>query len=174
MSTIPIDTNGLRWFDESPGAGDPTCTCSHCDQVIADEVPIRLWNAAGQEARLHQRCFALRTGAPPETEWMPAEDLGEPPPEEGPIDLGACCACLCVGPSVRNLVMLNVRAPIPGTGWGCVLCPLPNDGALAVVCDLCRDLGLEIVEAIEGYASQRQRVRRDTLSVPFDHKDIPH
>ncbi len=172
MPTLPLDTNGLRWFDTSPSAGDPDCICSHCDQVISGEMPLRLWNASGQEARLHQRCFAIRTGALVETEFVPTMDIDEVPDELG--DLGACCACLCVGASVRNLVMLPVRAPVPGTGWGCVVCGLPNDGALAVVCDLCLDLNLEIVEAIDGYATKGQRVWRDTLTVPFDHRDIPH
>jgi hypothetical protein len=59
MTTLQIDTNGLRWFDDSPSAG-PDCMCSHCDQPIAEEVPIRLWNTARQEARLHWRCFLAR------------------------------------------------------------------------------------------------------------------
>lgn len=173
MPTLEIDTHGLRWFDDSPSAGDPTCICSHCDQVIAGEVPLRLWNAHGQEARLHQRCFAVRTGAPEVTEFIPAVDLDEPPPEEE-LGILTCCACRQSGPTVRNLVLLPVRAPVPGTGWGCVVCGLPSDGAIAVVCDTCLEADAPIVEAIEGYASKGGRVRRDTLTVPFDHKPIPH
>lgn len=177
MSTIPIDTNGLRWFDTSPSAGDPACTCSHCDQVIADEVPIRLWNAAGQEARLHQRCFAIRTGAPPETDFVPLhedEEIDLSEEEDGPIMIGPCCACRRTDVELRNLVMLHVRAPVLGTGWGCVVCGLPSDGALAIVCDACLEEDRPIVDAIEGYATKGQRVPRDTLTVPFEHKLIPH
>ena len=59
MAMPQIDTNGLRWFDDSPSAG-PDCTCSHCDEPITDEVPIRLWNVTKQEARLHWSCFLAR------------------------------------------------------------------------------------------------------------------
>jgi len=172
-----LDTNGLRWFDDSPEAGDPACICSHCDQVIGGEVPLRLWNAAGQEARLHQRCFALRTGAPPDVEPIPLtedDDLLDLLHEEPPIIVGRCCACRRTGVELRNLVTLHVRAPVPGTGWGCVVCGLPSDGALAIVCDTCLEQDRPILDAIEGYAARGGRVRSDTLTVPFDHKAIPH
>ena len=173
-----LDTNGLRWFDDSPEAGDPACICSHCDKIIADEVPIRLWNAHNQEARLHQRCFAARTHSPPDVEPIPFTedaDLADLLHEEpGPIAIGACCACRRTDVELRNLVTLHVRAPVPGSGWGCVVCGLGNDGALAIVCDACLERDAPIVDAIAGYAARGGRVRSDTLTVPFDHKAIPH
>jgi len=60
----------------------------------------------------------------------------QPQPEALP-DLGACCICETTGTTVRNLVMMGVRAPVAGTGWGCETCHIPNDGAVAVVCDAC-------------------------------------
>lgn len=64
----------LRWFSDSPDAGDPRCLCSYCgeriearpedlevweEEVNADEgEPVRLWNTASNlEARFHARCF---------------------------------------------------------------------------------------------------------------------
>jgi len=178
MPTLPLNTHGLRWFDDSPSAGDAACTCSHCGRIIADEVPIRLWNASGQEARLHQRCFAARTHSPPDVEAVPLteeDDLLDLLQEEAPpITVGRCCACRRVDVECRNLVMLHVQAPVPGTGWGCVVCGLPNDGALALVCDGCLERNAPILDAIEGYASKGGRIARDTLTVPFEHKAIPH
>ncbi len=57
--------------------------------------------------------------------------------EDEPPDLGPCCACGKSGPDVRNIMMLHVRAPVPGTGWGCFACKLPLNGAVAVLCDIC-------------------------------------
>jgi len=51
-------------------------------------------------------------------------------------DLGPCCVCGGLE-DVQTIVMLDKKAPIAGTGWGCVVCDLPSDGAVAVVCDLC-------------------------------------
>ena len=175
---IEINTNGLRWFDTSPGEGDPDCTCSHCDQVIADgEVPLRLWNAAGQEARLHQRCFAQRTGALGETEFAAMADdqeINAASEIRDDIDVGACCACGRSDREVRNIIALAFRAPVPGTGWGCVVCGLPSDGAIAVVCDQCLELDAPIVEVCNGYATNGKRLNRIFVTEPFDHKDIPH
>ena len=56
---------------------------------------------------------------------------------EGDPDLGECCVCRQAGHTVRNIVMLGFKAPVPGTGWGCAVCGLPANGALAVVCDRC-------------------------------------
>ena len=49
-------------------------------------------------------------------------------------DLGPCCCCGGTE-RVRDIVMLSRKAPVPGTGWGCVVCGLPNDGASYVCCD---------------------------------------
>lgn len=66
---------------------------------------------------------------------MRAIDPNEDPMEE--IDLGPCCICEQTGPDVRNMITLNRYAPVPGTGWGCVVCGLFPNGAIAVVCDAC-------------------------------------
>lgn len=55
-------------------------------------------------------------------------------------DLGPCCNCESTGEDVRNIVMLPRRGPVPGTGWGCLVCNLPMDGAVAVLCDRCVEL----------------------------------
>lgn len=57
-------------------------------------------------------------------------------PDLHPSDLGPCCCCGAIGP-VRTIISLDRKAPVPGTGWGCVVCGLPPDGALAVLCDAC-------------------------------------
>ena len=61
-----------------------------------------------------------------------------------------CCACgeskIC-----RVIATLNLKAPIPGTGWSCVVCGLPADGAIAVICDDCEaDPNVEIRWAVVG------------------------
>lgn len=57
------------------------------------------------------------------------------------ITLGKCCVCEKAGPSVRNIVMLNLRLPPSHRsrigGWGCFQCGLPMEGATAVLCDQC-------------------------------------
>ena len=50
--------------------------------------------------------------------------------------LGPCCRCGTTN-GVRNLLMLQQKAPTPGQGWGCYQCHLPMDGAISVVCDNC-------------------------------------
>lgn len=52
--------------------------------------------------------------------------------------LGPCCICGGLA-DVRNIMMLDRLSPIPGRGWGCMVCGLPADGATAVLCDACRD-----------------------------------
>lgn len=159
MMTTVLNTNGLRWFDTSPPAGDPECICSHCDEPITEgEMPIRLWNEQRQEARLHRQCFAIRTGAPVETDWQPA---------------GPCCACRRSDVDVRNLIMLPFRAPQPGTGWGCVVCGLPSDGAIALVCDACLEADAPIRDCCEGYTTSGQRASVAGAE-PFDHRNVPH
>ena len=44
--------------------------------------------------------------------------------------------------TVRNIVMMTRRAPVPGTGWGCMQCGLPLDGAIFVACDRCVEVGV--------------------------------
>lgn len=48
----------LRWFSDSPNAGDPACKCSYCLKPIgANDLPIRAWSGSGAtEIRLHMAC----------------------------------------------------------------------------------------------------------------------
>lgn len=73
------------------------------------------------------------------------------------LDLGRCCACGRTGPTVRNLLSLDRRAPVPGTGWGCFVCHLPSDGAIAVLCDACVEAGREPTSACRGYVADKGR-----------------
>lgn len=81
--------------------------------------------------------------------------------------LGPCCNCGSQD-HVRHIVMLLRLAPIPGKGWGCVVCDLPNDGAIAVLCDNCR--GDEPSAVCVGYPSEGVRLPVSALlSNVFDH-----
>lgn len=48
----------LRWFSDSPDAGDPACLCSLClEPIVEGDLPIRAWSASGKsEIRLHMAC----------------------------------------------------------------------------------------------------------------------
>lgn len=54
----------IKWFDLSPDAGDPSCLCSLCGELIGEEeMPIRAFDAdKGLEARFHIKCFGTVTG----------------------------------------------------------------------------------------------------------------
>lgn len=90
------------------------------------------------------------------------------------IDLGSCCACRRSGPDVRNIMMLHKRAPVPGTGWGCVVCHLPSDGAVAVICDACADADRPILDVCVGYPSRNVRVSIATLAGTHEHNLALH
>lgn len=94
--------------------------------------------------------------------------------EADDIDLGACCACRKSGPTVRNIMMLGKRAPVPGTGWGCLVCHLPSDGAIAVVCDACLEAERPILDVCVGYASRNERVSSETVTELFEHQLALH
>lgn len=86
-------------------------------------------------------------------------------------DYGPCCACSLVRRGVvRNVVTLNKPAPIPGTGWGCVICGLPMDGALAVLCDGCIRSNAAPMFAVYGYLQDGRRIRIMDLSGEWDHR----
>lgn len=103
-----------------------------------------------------------------------------PTPTATTPDLGSCC--ICAGKqSVRTVLQLGFRAPVPGTGWGCVVCRLPGDGAVAVLCDECCKKHqktpelLHIVKTIcHGFPGQdvREALNPDTHGAPanvFQH-----
>ncbi len=92
-------------------------------------------------------------------------------------DLGPCCICETrVG--VTNVLMLGQRAPVPGTGWGCIVCGLPSDGAVAVLCDGCLDLfqaGAPPLFVCSGFAPLGKRVPITELPFEkFEHDDQRH
>jgi hypothetical protein len=86
------------------------------------------------------------------------------------LDLGTCCACGGTQ-GVRNVIMLDKKAPIPGRGWGCVVCKLPLDGAIAVLCDDCLDSKAEIRFACRGYPATDGRVPIGELSGLHEHNE---
>ena len=87
-------------------------------------------------------------------------------------DLGPCCICETEG-GVRNIVMLNKKSPVPGHGWGCLVCGLPSDGASAVLCDPCLELYQEdentLKFACRGYPAIDGRIPIDRLEGHHDH-----
>jgi len=87
--------------------------------------------------------------------------------------LGTCCGCQQPIQGVPHLIMLDIEAPIAGTGWGCYLCHLPNNGALAVVCNECLISQSMLFEVIYGYPESKQRLRFVNMEepmTPFHHK----
>jgi hypothetical protein len=93
----------------------------------------------------------------------------------GPRDLGPCCCCGATGPTVRNIVMLSRRAPVPGTGWGCLACDLPADGASYLACDRCLEEDRPPREVFSGYPAAKGRAPVDSLSPDvFDHDMAKH
>lgn len=84
------------------------------------------------------------------------------------IDFGPCCACGGTD-NVRNIIMLDVKASKPGTGWGCAICHLPSDGAMAVLCDECIKNKAEIRFACDGYLAGKQRIEISKLSGEHKH-----
>lgn len=91
-------------------------------------------------------------------------------------DFGPCCACGRADVPTTNILMLGVRAPIPATGWGCVVCGLSHDGALAVVCQACFASNAPARFAVYGFATnpEHQRVPIETLTEPFQHDTDAH
>jgi hypothetical protein len=90
------------------------------------------------------------------------------------LDFGPCCCCGGTQ-RVRNFVTLNRRAPVPGKGWGCVVCGLPLDGALYVVCDQCLETEARPREVIYGYPAEKRRAPIELLSPePFKHRTEFH
>ena len=87
--------------------------------------------------------------------------------DPNPELLGPCCTCGTTT-GVRNIVMLDRRAPVAGTGWGCAVCHVPNDGAIAVLCDECT--GLPVKSVCVGYPLENKRMPIEELpDEPFGH-----
>lgn len=88
-------------------------------------------------------------------------------------NLGPCCAC-GAKIRVRTIVMLDVKAPEPGKGWGCAQCSLPPDGAYAVLCDCCAERGKEPDRVVAGYPTEGRRVQRSTCGERHEHDMSKH
>ncbi|BAY77933.1 hypothetical protein NIES25_44030 [Nostoc linckia NIES-25] len=102
-------------------------------------------------------------------EWS----YGSSDPGEEPLDFGVCCACGNTD-IAQNLIMLEYKTPISGTGWCCFTCGLPMDGAVTVVCDDCLRNKVEPKYAIFGFPTDKRRIEIEKLTEPFKHLDIPH
>lgn len=87
--------------------------------------------------------------------------------------LGPCCHCMKDGGAV-NLITLNLRAPIPGTGWGCFVCKLPMDGAIAVMCDECYEAEKPILFICSGYPAKGIRTPLAQITEKFFHHLMKH
>jgi hypothetical protein len=91
-------------------------------------------------------------------------------------DFGPCCACGREGEGIQaqNIIMLEQKAPTPGTGWACFQCGLPSDGAVSVVCDDCLNIGRPIRFAIDGHAKDKKRVPIEWLKGEHKHYTSKH
>lgn len=92
--------------------------------------------------------------------------LGKGEKEE--MDLGSCCCCEGTE-AVRNIGMLPKKAPVPGTGWGCLICCLENDGAVYVCCDKCLEEKRPPKFACFGYPKDGKRIRIEELQGVHEH-----
>lgn len=111
-------------------------------------------------------------------EYEDEDDEDDDSPPDPDLNLGMCCICLEAHPTVRNVIMLDVRGPEPGAGWGCFQCGLPMAGAIAVLCDNClvehSENGRPISLACAGHPSRNQRVPLASLTEPFEHDMSKH
>jgi len=82
LKLLPEYQDKIKWFELSPDAGDPSCICSLCEQLIDENgVPIRAFDAdRNLEARFHIKCFGTVTGTKfytldEDEEYYPEEEL---------------------------------------------------------------------------------------------------
>lgn len=97
-------------------------------------------------------------------------DAVGPPPEAEPPSLGPCCACEKLDQTVRNIIMLDLKGPSPGKGWGCVQCGLPPDGASYVVCDDCLEKQIKPKFVILGNPGDGKRISYEQLQGAAAHE----
>lgn len=94
------------------------------------------------------------------------------PADEAVEVMGVCCAC--GEHEAQHVIMLPFRAPLPKTGWGCLLCRLPLDGAVAVLCATCTESGADIKTVCVGWPAENERQPIDWTAAPFDHDMTKH
>ena len=92
----------------------------------------------------------------------------------GEYDFGRCCACQRREGDFGAVLMLPLKAPVPGTGWGCSQCGLAADGAFVVLCSDCMDAGRRPVEAVCGYLSNSTRMPISELVGRHEHDIRKH
>lgn len=142
-----------------------------------DELPLGLLAKATPGKCRACGCTAERGCYPVRCYWAEPDlcsNCTAPPPDEARLNFGSCCACGRAGDSVRNLMMLDFTAPVPGTGWGCFQCGLPMDGATTVLCDDCLEAEAEIKFVIDGQPLEGKRLpieeaRARAGERPFNH-----
>ncbi len=170
----PLPTD--KRFAESTEQG-PNCLCSRCLQPIFQGA-MRTLPADGGELRYHPACLGIHEFYSEGNDWDEDPDFYDEDEftEREPIpDLGPCCACgKPHDETVRNIVTLDRRAPVAGTGWGCLQCGLPMDGALAVVCDCCLESDADLKEVACGQLGEKQRVALEKVTGPFEHDMSKH
>lgn len=89
-------------------------------------------------------------------------------------NLGRCCNCETYE-NVRNLIMIEKKAPKPGTGWGCLQCGLASDGAMAVLCDACAEIRpFPVKLACVNYPDRDERIPIESLFGEHKHDMSKH
>jgi hypothetical protein len=90
-----------------------------------------------------------------------------------PRELGMCCTCQ--RRPAKNVVFVNERAPVDGTGWGCVRCGIPTNGAISVICHECKQAQIPIKRVCVGHPYEGTRIPLEmTAGNPFDHDYSKH
>lgn len=172
IKVLPTDTR----FTTSPFEGDPDCLCSRCgNQIREDEFALRAWP---KNDRFEYRyCDACQERMGFQRIPYDEAEYDEPEPEQPSEDpkLGKCCACEREDTTVRNVVMLDLKSPEPGTGcWGCFQCGLPMAGAVAVLCDACIEERKPLRFACLGTPAENRRVPIENLTERFAHDMAKH
>jgi hypothetical protein len=91
--------------------------------------------------------------------------------------LGRCCICETYA-DVTVISMLYQRAPVAGTGWGCVVCGLKSDGAIAVFCPGCFDFieagGFPVFVCVGPPSADKRMRYADLQTARFEHDLAAH
>lgn len=92
------------------------------------------------------------------------------------IDYGTCCQCEGELGDV-NVLSMDFRAPVIGTGWGCAICGLPFDGALVILCDTCiHNFDIQNTLVVDGVIAGQGRIHISTIDTEtrFQHNISKH
>lgn len=91
----------------------------------------------------------------------------------GVSDNGAPCPVETIPPYTAE--DFRKKAPVPGTGWGCVICGLASDGAIAACCDACAEKEtLKLRWVFDGYMERGLLADFDTLAGEHEHDPAKH